>query len=86
MSNPLHPSVNVCAMCGALVGNQEDHDRWHVRWHDFDVAVIDTLAQAETVISQLVGRVEDISTLQDIDGERIEDLEIAAILEAFEDS
>jgi hypothetical protein len=77
MSDPLHPSVNVCAMCGALVGNQEDHDRWHVRWHDFDVAVIETLAQAESVINQLVGRVEDISTLQDIDGDRIEDLEMA---------
>jgi hypothetical protein len=79
MSSPLHPSVNVCAMCGALVGigNQDDHDRWHVRWHDFDVAVIETLAQAEAVIGQLVGRIEDITTLQDIDGDRIEDLEIA---------
>jgi hypothetical protein len=66
-------------MCGALVANQEDHDRWHVRWHDFDVAVIDTLAQAESVINQLVGRVEDISTLQDIDGDRIEDLEMAEL-------
>ena len=74
--------MTACEMCGALVGNQDAHDRWHVRWHEFDVAVTEALEQAVKVleaaledINQVVGRVEDISTVQDIDGERIESLE-----------
>lgn len=72
MSNPLHPSVNVCPMCGALVGNslehQTAHDRFHVAMHDHDRTVLAALDEA-------IGAVESMSVVQDIDGERLADLE-----------
>lgn len=68
MSSPLHPSVNVCAMCGSLVGDQDAHDRFHVVMHNHDKTVLAALDEA-------LGALESISLLQDIDGERLADLE-----------
>jgi hypothetical protein len=70
MSSPLHPSFNVCGMCGALVpsGNSDLHDAWHVKLHDHDKTVLAALDEA-------LGALESISLLQDIDGERLADLE-----------
>lgn len=68
MSNPLHPSVNVCPMCGALFGNADLHDAWHVKLYDHDRTVLAALDEA-------IGAVESMSVVQDIDGERLADLE-----------
>jgi hypothetical protein len=55
-------------MCGALVGDQTAHDRFHVAMHDHDRTVLAALDEA-------IGAVESMSVVQDIDGERLADLE-----------
>ena len=63
-----HPSVTTCGMCGALVGDHDLHDAWHVKLHDHDTTVLSCLDEA-------CGSLEAISLLQDIDGERLAELE-----------
>ena len=63
-----HPSVTTCTMCGALVGDQDLHDAWHVKLHDHDRTVLSCL-------DECTGALESISTLQDIDSERLAELE-----------
>ena len=66
--NHQHPSVTACTMCGALVGNSDLHDAWHVKLHDHDQLVL-------SAIDETVGALSSISTLQDIDSERLAELE-----------
>ena len=62
--------MSTCPMCGALVSAEglEKHQEWHVRLHDHDTTVLSCL-------DECVGALESISTLQDIDGERLAELE-----------
>jgi len=62
--------MNTCTMCGALVSEegQGRHDAWHVKLHDHDRTVLSCL-------DECTGALESISTLQDIDGERLAELE-----------
>ena len=60
-----HPSVTVCEMCGLLIGDRDIHNAWHVKLHDHDVNVL-------SAIDAAAGAIESVSTLQDIDGERLE--------------
>jgi hypothetical protein len=57
-------------MCGALVSsdNSDLHDAWHVKLHDHDKTVL-------AAVTEALGAIESISLLQDIDGERLADLE-----------
>jgi hypothetical protein len=50
------------------VGDQDAHDRFHVVMHNHDKTVLAALDEA-------LGALESISLLQDIDGERLADLE-----------
>jgi len=63
-----HPSVNVCPMCGLLVGNQDLHDAWHVAYHEHDRDILAALDEA-------CGAMDHLCTVQDIDGERLAALE-----------
>ena len=65
-----HPSVETCEMCGLLIGDRERHEIWHVRLHDHDANVL-------SAIDETCGALGSISTLQDIDGERLSAVEDA---------
>ena len=70
MSRGNHPSVTTCEMCGALVGNRDLHNAFHVKLADHDRNVL-------AAIDETAGALGSISTLQDIDGERLDALEDA---------
>ena len=59
-----HPSVNVCPMCGLLVGNQDLHDAWHVSYHEHDRHMI-------SVVEQASGAVDALGDVVDLHGEII---------------
>ena len=63
-----HPSVTTCTMCGALVGDSDLHDAWNVKLHDHDALVLGA-------IDECCGALESVATLQDIDSERLAELE-----------
>ena len=54
-----HPSVTVCAMCGALIGDRDAHDSFHVRLADHDRHMISVVQQASGAISA-IGDVVDL--------------------------
>ena len=65
-----HPSVTVCEMCGVLIGDRDLHNAFHVKLADHDRDVL-------SAIDETCGALGSISTLQDIDGERLSAVEDA---------
>jgi hypothetical protein len=93
MSNPLHPSVNVCAMCGALVGDELTHMAFHMgteaaaegcmsainKITDSVAKMGKDLANDTNLINGCWAEVTRIRDLQQVDDERILDLEGAQL-------
>jgi len=89
MSSPLHPSVNVCAMCGALVGDELKHRAFHMVTDASATACLSALNQMTDSLGQLseaivndhnlltafINEVSRIDELQRADDERLQDLE-----------
>ena len=69
-----HPSVTACEMCGVLISDRDLHNAFHVKMADHDRNVL-------AAIDATAGALESVSTLQDLDGERL-----AAVESAVHDS
>ena len=93
MSNPLHPSVNVCAMCGALVGDELQHLAFHMGTEAAAEGCMSTISQITdsvanmskdlandaNLVKGLWAEVTRIGELQQADDERLLALEFAQL-------
>jgi len=50
-----HPSVNVCPMCGLLIGNRDLHDAWHVKGHAKEQHILSAVSDNRSATDDMQG-------------------------------